>query len=121
MRIAEIMPANLTAIDLVRSGEIGRPRFSNADFAMQLRAGNIRTQKLMGGGVLHDLGIHCVNAARHLFTVEPLHAIVTSARRGVAVDLAPTRFLGPRLELGHAMRVPAHARPKLVQARGPSL
>jgi hypothetical protein len=50
-----------------------------------------------------------------------LDAIVTSARRGVAVDLPPTRFLGPRLDLDNAMRLPSHAKPKLIQARGPSL
>lgn len=50
-----------------------------------------------------------------------LDAITTSARRGVAVDLAPTRFLGPRLDLADAMRLPPHPKPTLIQARGPSL
>jgi glucose-fructose oxidoreductase len=34
--------------------------------------GNIRVRRELGGGVLYDIGIYCINAARALFREEPL-------------------------------------------------
>jgi predicted dehydrogenase len=64
--------ANLDAIEIVKSGKLGEPRIFNSVFAYQLKAGNIRTQKKLGGGAAYDIGIYCVNAARYLFQSEPL-------------------------------------------------
>ncbi len=60
------------ALDMIHRGRIGRPRHFTADFAMQIAPGNIRTRSELGGGPLHDLGIYCVNAARHVFRAEPV-------------------------------------------------
>src|SRR5688500_10039610 len=47
---------NLKAVDLVRRGRIGEPKFINSSFAMTVRANEIRTKKDMGGGTLYDIG-----------------------------------------------------------------
>ncbi len=54
---------NLEAIEIIKSGRIGEPRYFNSTFSQQVRAG-VRTKKKMGGGSLYDLGIYCINAAR---------------------------------------------------------
>lgn len=63
--------ANLQAAEMVRSGKLGNPRFFASTFGMQVRPGNIRLRRALGGGPLWDLGIYCVNAARYLFRDEP--------------------------------------------------
>ena len=72
--------ANLEAIERVNRGEIGRPRFVSTAFSMQVREGDIRTQREHGGGPLLDLGIYCVNGARNLFRAEPVSAAALSAK-----------------------------------------
>jgi glucose-fructose oxidoreductase len=72
--------ANLEAIERVRRGDIGRPRFISTAFSMQVREGDIRTQRARGGGPLLDLGIYCVNAARNLFRAEPTEVVALSVR-----------------------------------------
>jgi hypothetical protein len=49
---------NLEAIELIRQGRIGDPKFFNSSFSMTVRAGNIRTQAKLGGGTLYDIGLH---------------------------------------------------------------
>ncbi|MGQ0764739.1 MAG: Gfo/Idh/MocA family protein [Gemmatimonadota bacterium] len=66
-------PATLRAIELVRAGRIGEPRFFTSTFSMQVTdPANIRLKAERGGGPLFDLGIYCINAARSLFASEPL-------------------------------------------------
>src|SRR5436190_9479963 len=90
--------ATLEAIDRVRRGEIGRPRFFSSTFAMQVKGGNIRTRRERGGGPLLDLGIYCVNGARALFGGEPIEVAAASARtrgdrRFVEIDEQVTAVL----------------------------
>jgi len=66
--------ANLKAVQLVKSGKIGEPRFFNSLFSLQVKEGNIRTRDDLGGGTLYDLGVYCINAARYLFQDEPREA-----------------------------------------------
>jgi glucose-fructose oxidoreductase len=74
--------ANLTAIDIVRTGKIGEPRIFTSDFTMQVRdEDNIRLKSEMGGGTLYDIGIYCINAARHLFRSEPTEVQCWTASR----------------------------------------
>lgn len=63
--------ANLQAVEIVRSGKLGEPRLFTSTFGMQVRPGNIRLSRALGGGPLWDLGIYCINAARYLFRDEP--------------------------------------------------
>jgi predicted dehydrogenase len=71
----------LEALERVRRGDIGRPRFFASTFALQVRDGNIRTKNERGGGPLLDLGIYCVNAARSFFRAEPLEVTAMAASR----------------------------------------
>jgi len=64
--------ANLKAVEVVQSGRIGEPKLFNSTFTMQVRDGDIRLNpRREGGGVLYDIGIYCINAARYLFEAEP--------------------------------------------------
>lgn len=97
-------PATLAAIEAVRSGRIGEARVFNSAFSFQLAKDNIRSRRALGGGVLWDIGIYCLNAARNLFRTEPIEVFAyTSSGRdarfleveeGGAVVL---RFPGDRL------------------------
>ena len=74
---------NLRAIDLVRRGRIGDPKFFNSSFSMRVKPGNIRTEsREMGGGTLYDIGVYCINAARYLFRAEPKEVIAISVNSG---------------------------------------
>jgi predicted dehydrogenase len=73
--------ANLKAIEIVKSGKLGEPRVFNSLFGLQVKEGNIRTRAELGGGTLYDLGIYCINAARHLFQSEPTEAFAYTATR----------------------------------------
>jgi predicted dehydrogenase len=75
---------NLKAVDLVRRGRIGEPRFFNSSFAMTVRRGDIRTKQAMGGGTLYDIGVYCINAARYLFRAEPTEVMAVSVNSGTA-------------------------------------
>ena len=72
--------ANLEAGEIARSGRIGEPRLFNSTFCTPVVPGNIRVRRATGGGVLYDIGIYCINAARALFRDEPVE--VRAVRAG---------------------------------------
>jgi predicted dehydrogenase len=69
---------NLKAIDMIRRGRIGEPKFFNSSFAMTVRPGDVRTRRSLGGGTLYDIGVYCINAARYLFRAEPTEVMAAS-------------------------------------------
>jgi predicted dehydrogenase len=71
--------SHLAAIETVASGQIGNPRIFNSVFSFQVKEGNVRLRKALGGGPLYDIGIYCINAARHLFAEEPHEAFAMNA------------------------------------------
>jgi predicted dehydrogenase len=73
---------NLKAVDLVRKGRIGEPKFFTSAFGMTVRAGDIRTKRAMGGGTLFDIGVYCINAARYLFRAEPTEVVAATTHGG---------------------------------------
>lgn len=75
-------PANLHAIDVVRSGKLGEARIFNSVFTMQVKPNNIRLEQELGGGTLYDIGIYCINAARALFRAEPIEVAAFSSANG---------------------------------------
>jgi predicted dehydrogenase len=75
---------NRGVIDLVRKGRIGRPKFFNSSFALTVGDGNVRTKKALGGGTLYDIGVYCINAARHIFKSEPKEVMAVSVNSGPA-------------------------------------
>jgi predicted dehydrogenase len=76
--------ANLGAIRLCASGELGNPRIFNSVFCQQVAEGNIRLNEpaSRGGGPLFDMGIYCINAARYLFHEEPNQVFAARANSG---------------------------------------
>jgi len=73
-------PANLEVVKLVTSGRLGEARSFNSHFSYQVKPDNVRTQADTGGGVLWDIGIYCLNAARYLFRAEPVEVMGFAAR-----------------------------------------
>lgn len=98
-------PGNLKAIEIVRSGEIGEPRFFSSVFGQQSPEKNIRLEKSLAGGALMDMGVYCVNAARYLFRDEPVEVVAFAAtakddprfRETEEMASAILRFPGDRL------------------------
>jgi len=92
--------ANLEAIEVLRSGRLGEPRLFNSTFCTPVEPGNVRVRRDTGGGVLYDIGIYCINAARSLFRDEPVEVQATTAGVLDQVEEAVTgwlRFPGDRL------------------------
>ncbi len=96
--------ANLSAIDIVHSGQIGDIRIFNSLFTMQVREPNIRIEEEHAGGPLYDIGIYCINAARYILQDEPLEVTAFTAtgtdyrfREVEEMVSAVLRFPGDRL------------------------
>jgi predicted dehydrogenase len=64
-------PANLKAVEILKSGKIGDPRIFHSVFSQQVTVNNVRLKKSLAGGPLMDMGVYCINAARYLFRAEP--------------------------------------------------
>ena len=73
---------NLEVADLVRRKRIGEARYFDSQFSMQVKPGNIRTQRELGGGPEWDIGIYCQNAARCVFADEPTQVWATASNSG---------------------------------------
>ena len=82
--------ANIQAVEIARSGKLGKLRLFHAMFTMQVRDGDIRVRRKLGGGSLYDLGVYCINAARYLCQDNPVEVCAFSVqgtdRRFRAVD-----------------------------------
>jgi predicted dehydrogenase len=74
--------ANLHAVPVAQSGDLGELRYFGSLFGLQVKEGNIRTRKDLGGGTLFDIGIYCINAARYLFRDEPIEVAGLTANNG---------------------------------------
>jgi predicted dehydrogenase len=74
--------ANLHAVRVAQSGDLGDLRYFGSSFGLQVKEGNIRTRTTLGGGTLFDIGIYCINAARYLFRDEPIEVVGLTANNG---------------------------------------
>jgi predicted dehydrogenase len=75
-------PANLSAIEAIRKGRIGDPRYLSSIFSFTLLPDNVRGEPTeRGGGPLYDIGTYCINAARYLFQAEPSEVVAMTAHR----------------------------------------
>jgi glucose-fructose oxidoreductase len=70
--------------NIVRRKRIGDARYFDSQFSMQVKAGNIRLKRELGGGPEWDIGIYCQNAARHVFAAEPTQVWATATNSGDA-------------------------------------
>jgi predicted dehydrogenase len=98
-------PANLATLGLIRSGQLGEPRYVTSSFSYQVTdPDNIRLKAARAGGPIYDIGIYCLNAARQLIGAEPIEVSAFLARtrdpRFVEVEETAAvllRFPGGRL------------------------
>ncbi|MBE9211528.1 Gfo/Idh/MocA family oxidoreductase [Plectonema cf. radiosum LEGE 06105] len=76
--------ANMEAVRIVQSGQIGEPRIFDSVFSQQVEEGNIRLTAPLseGGGSVYDMGVYCINAARYLFQDEPIEVFAFIANNG---------------------------------------
>jgi predicted dehydrogenase len=73
---------NLEVADLVRKKRIGDARWFDSQFSMQVKDGNIRVDRELGGGPEYDIGIYCINAARYVFAAEPTEVFAAATNSG---------------------------------------
>ena len=73
-------PGTIAVLEHIRANAIGRPLFFQSVFSFQLSPGNHRLLATAWGGPLQDVGVYCINAARHIFAEEPIEAIATAHR-----------------------------------------
>ncbi|HZZ37837.1 MAG TPA: Gfo/Idh/MocA family oxidoreductase [Acidobacteriaceae bacterium] len=63
---------HLKAVDLIRSGALGKVQIIEAAFGFDIKPGEWRLNpRLSGGGPMLDVGIYCLNASRYLTGEEP--------------------------------------------------
>jgi predicted dehydrogenase len=94
--------ATLKALDSVKGGLIGRPVSFVSSFTMTVATpDNIRANpREVGGGTFYDIGVYCINAARHLFRAEPVEVFAMATGRKGSIEetaVANLRFPGDRL------------------------
>ncbi len=97
-------PGTIDVIDRIRQGEIGDPRIFTSVFSFQSGPDNHRLKADHWGGPLQDIGVYCLNAARHVFGAEPVEVTAmqtfgTDARSAEVAEMvtATLRFPGGRL------------------------
>ena len=73
-------PGTVAVLEHIRAGAIGMPLFFQSVFSFQTVVGNHRLRASAWGGPLQDVGVYCVNAARHVFAEEPVEAIAIAHR-----------------------------------------
>jgi glucose-fructose oxidoreductase len=88
--------ATLAALHDVGRGLIGEARLFESSFTMDVEPPNIRLDADKGGGTLYDIGVYCINAARHLFRAEPTEVFaVTAGRKGTVEESASSTLVFP--------------------------
>ena len=73
-------PGTIAVLEHIRANAIGRPLLFQALFSFQTAPGNHRLKSSTWGGPLQDVGVYCINAARHIFAEEPMEAIAMAHR-----------------------------------------
>lgn len=75
-------PGTVALLDQIRAGAIGRPLLFQSAFSFQAKPDNHRLKAAAWGGPLQDIGVYCLNAARHVFAEEPVEAMAMANRPG---------------------------------------
>ncbi len=71
---------NLEAIEIIKSGKIGEPRYFNSTFQPAGQGGHTDEKGMPAAASLYDIGIYCINAARYLFQSDPYLAFAFSSK-----------------------------------------
>jgi predicted dehydrogenase len=73
-------PGTVAVLEHIRAGAIGRPLLFQSVFSFQTESSNHRLKAKAWGGPLQDVGVYCINAARHIFAEEPIEATAMADR-----------------------------------------
>ncbi|MER0239742.1 Gfo/Idh/MocA family oxidoreductase [Fulvimarina sp. MAC8] len=73
-------PGTISAVEAIRRGEIGKPRFFTSTFSQRVKASNYRAQSGYWGGPVADMGNYPINAVRNLFEAEPIEVAAIGSR-----------------------------------------
>ena len=73
-------PATLAAIELVRTGKLGRIRAFSAMFSQSVAPSNHRANHGYWAGPVSDMGVYPINAVRNLFGEEPIEVSASGVR-----------------------------------------
>lgn len=71
-------PFNQRAMELCRSGQLGKIRTFASTNGQDVKAPNIRLSGKLGGGPLGDVGVYSINAARYTIGEEPVEVFATA-------------------------------------------
>ena len=79
--------------------KLGQVKLFSSFFTHVVRGGDIRREPEVAGGATYDLGVYCINAARHLFDAEPTLALANAIEKDGVDDTlsAILHFPGERL------------------------
>ncbi len=98
-------PIHLKAVEIIRSGQLGKIQAIESAFGFNEDAGEWRLdKKLAGGGPMYDVGIYCLNACRYLTGEEP----VDISAYATVVD-HDGRFNSVEENVGWTMKFPSGA------------
>ncbi|WP_343519551.1 Gfo/Idh/MocA family oxidoreductase [Sphingomonas sp.] len=102
---SQFEPHNLRAIELVKSGFVGRPTLITSEHGFHIQPRQWRLDHaLSGGGSLMDIGIYSLNAARYLAGEEPLEVSAMES-----TDRNDPRFATVEDRIDWQMRFPSGA------------
>ncbi len=78
----QLGPVSLATLRDSYAKRLGDLKVFNSVFTLQVHdPSNIRLEEVeLGGGPLYDIGIYCINAARHLFRAGPIEVFAFSGR-----------------------------------------
>lgn len=95
-------PGTVAVLDHIRAGDIGTPLLFQSAFSFQIGLGNHRLLASHWGGPLQDIGVYCLNAARHVFAEEPVEAMAM-----VNQPLGDPRFAEVEATIAVTLRFPS--------------
>jgi predicted dehydrogenase len=96
-------PYNRLAIELARSGHVGRTRQITAEHGFSIAPNQWRLdRKLAGGGSMMDIGIYSLNAARYLTGEEPVEVSAIES-----TDRSDPRFSSVEDRVDFLLRFPS--------------
>ena len=106
-------PGTIAVLEQIRANAIGRPLLFQSVFSFQTAPGNHRLKAMAWGGPLQDVGVYCVNAARHIFAEEPVEAMAMAHRPG-----DDARFAEVEASIAATLRFPSGGLAQFVASFG---
>lgn len=92
----QLHPQHARVKEIIASGEIGDVKLikSSHSFYLNNREGDIRMDKMMGGGSIYDVGSYCVQVIRHLTDSEPVKVqAIAELDEATGIDLTSTVYM----------------------------